>query len=560
MGEEAATTSKLSLSLYLLLATVLFSVLIPRLFASKAEKSPGKPLPAEDSVEEKSEKTTNTTASRQIKKHRPVRSLEQEKELRNTVLDSLADIEDLVCKYDVPAPRYTSYPPVPFWNKTEVPPTQEGWLNIVKKCFDETNNEFGMTLYVHLPYCEQLCHYCACTKVITKYHDKVEDPYIDAVLKEWEIYRSYLTSTSGKPKICEIYLGGGTPTFFSPSNLKRLIKGLLEGCDLHPSHEFSFEAHPNSTGEEHLKTLYDLGFRKLSLGIQDFDPDVQRIVNRVQTYETVEQVMHLARKIGYTSICFDLIYGLPNQTLETTQNTIAMVGELGPDRIAYYSYAHVPWVNPQQRNFTEHHLPSKTDKRSLYELGKKLFASMGYRDVGMDHFALPTDQLFIGKQNGTLHRNFMGYVAKQTHLLIGLGMSAISDAKYGYAQNEKNIREYTKKVDMGELPLIKGHEMSNEDLIIKKAILDVACKSKVVLTTELAQLLPDEFYVELKEMQSEGIVVLSGAPVTRDGILLLEGEVVELTDRLGTIFLRNVCKLFDPTLRTTKYSGFSKAI
>ncbi|ORX70417.1 oxygen-independent coproporphyrinogen III oxidase HemN [Basidiobolus meristosporus CBS 931.73] len=565
MDETVGRTSTFTISFYILLGTVVLSYLIPRLFTAKEKDSTQCPKSVSTQFPEVKDnadaKTSEqTTEGSKIKKHKPARSLEAERKLKKSVLDSLADIEDLVCKYDVPAPRYTSYPPVPFWNKTETAPTQDDWLKVVKKCFDETNDDIGMAIYVHLPYCEQLCHYCACTKVITKYHDKVEDPYIDTVLKEWAIYRDYLISTSGKPNICEIYLGGGTPTFFSPSNLQRLINGLLEGCSLHPSHEFSFEAHPNSTSEEHLQILYDLGFRKLSLGIQDFDPDVQQIINRVQTYETVDNVMNMARRIGYTSICFDLIYGLPNQTMETTQQTITMVGSLQPDRIAYYSYAHVPWVNPRQRNFTEHHLPSKTDKRALYELGKKLFADMGYRDVGMDHFALPTDQLFIGKQNGTLHRNFMGYVAKKTQLLVGLGMSAISDAKYGYAQNEKNVKDYTKRVENGELPLIKGHEMTREDLIIKKAILDVACQGKVVITKELAQLLPDEFYVELKEMKEEGIVEFSGSPVTRDDKVLLEGELVVLSDYLGTIFLRNVCKLFDPTLRKVKYGGFSQAI
>ena len=427
------------------------------------------------------------------------------------------------------APRYTSYPTVPYWN-TDVPDISQ-WKESVKFSFDQSNSGNGISLYVHLPFCESLCTYCGCNTRITRNH-QVEDPYIQAVLKEWTLYRKVF---AGKPKIKEIHLGGGTPTFFAAENLKLLINGLTADADLHPDAEFSFEAHPNNTREDHLRTLYDLGFRRLSLGIQDFDPKVQKIINRMQSFEQVKAVTELAREIGYTSINFDLIYGLPLQTYEGLGDTIFQVEKLMPDRIAFYSYAHVPWIKPGQRSFTEADLPSVDEKQSLYELGRQMFTSMGYEEIGMDHFALITDSLFKAEHSGKLHRNFMGYTHQYTQLMVGLGVSSISDSWFAFAQNVKKVEDYLELVNNGKLPVFKGHHLTEEDLIIRKHILNLMCKGKT--DWNINEPLIDAMVSGLERAKT----------LQEDGLLIIEDHSLTVTP-LGKRFLRNICMVFDAHL------------
>jgi oxygen-independent coproporphyrinogen-3 oxidase len=437
--------------------------------------------------------------------------------------------QNLINKYHVAAPRYTSYPTVPYWN-TDVPDISQ-WKESVKFSFDQSNSADGISLYVHLPFCESLCTYCGCNTRITRNH-QVEDPYIQAVLKEWALYREVFAD---KPKIKEIHLGGGTPTFFAAENLRLLINGLTSDGDLHPDAEFSFEAHPNNTREDHLRTLYDLGFRRLSLGIQDFDPKVQKIINRMQSFEQVKAVTELARKIGYHSINFDLIYGLPLQTYEGLGDTIFQVEKLMPDRIAFYSYAHVPWIKPGQRSFTEADLPSVEEKQRLYELGRQMFTSMGYEEIGMDHFALNTDSLFKAEHSGKLHRNFMGYTHQYTQLMVGLGVSSISDSWFAFAQNVKKVEDYLEIVNSGNLPVFKGHHLSEEDLIIRKHILNLMCKGKT--DWNMNEPLIDAMVAGLERAKT----------LQDDGLLIIRDDSLTVTP-LGKRFLRNICMAFDAHL------------
>jgi oxygen-independent coproporphyrinogen-3 oxidase len=437
--------------------------------------------------------------------------------------------QNLINKYHVAAPRYTSYPTVPYWN-TDVPDISQ-WKESVKFSFDQSNSADGISLYVHLPFCESLCTYCGCNTRITRNH-QVEDPYIQAVLKEWALYREVFAD---KPKIKEIHLGGGTPTFFAAENLRLLINGLTSDADLHPDAEFSFEAHPNNTREDHLRTLYDLGFRRLSLGIQDFDPKVQKIINRMQSFEQVKAVTELARKIGYHSINFDLIYGLPLQTYEGLGDTIFQVEKLMPDRIAFYSYAHVPWIKPGQRSFTEADLPSVEEKQRLYELGRQMFTSMGYEEIGMDHFALNTDSLFKAEHSGKLHRNFMGYTHQYTQLMVGLGVSSISDSWFAFAQNVKKVEDYLEIVNSGNLPVFKGHHLSEEDLIIRKHILNLMCKGKT--DWNMNEPLIDAMVSGLERAKT----------LQEDGLLIIRDHSLTVTP-LGKRFLRNICMAFDAHL------------
>mgnify|MGYP003749408007 CR=1 FL=1 len=450
------------------------------------------------------------------------------------------DHKSLISKYNVAAPRYTSYPTVPFWEHEDF--SESEWKNNVIARYNQSKAQ-GLSIYIHLPYCENLCTYCGCNTRITKNH-KVEEPYIDSLLKEWEMYRQLLGEE--RLLIQEIHLGGGTPTFFQPENLQRLISGILQGNRKTEDASFSFEAHPANTTREHLQTLADLGFKRLSLGIQDFDERVQFVINRHQTIEDVSRVMAEARAIGYDSINFDLIYGLPLQTIESVKMTIEASLAMSPDRISFYSYAHVPWLKPGQRRFTEMDLPVGEDKLNLYKLGKTMIQEAGYEDVGMDHFAKREDALFLANANGTLHRNFMGYADRYTPLMIGLGVSSISDAWTAFAQNVKTVEEYHQLIQEGKLPVFKGHLLDQEDVLIRQYILDMMCRG--VVNLQPASTLNERILQRLQPLQDDGLVVINGLNITITVI--------------GKSFLRNVCMTFDERLQRSKEREnlFSQAI
>lgn len=426
---------------------------------------------------------------------------------------------ELLDKYNIPAPRYTSYPTVPYWQHE--PPTAEAWKSSLLKAFAKGKE---ISLYVHLPYCENLCTYCGCNKHITKNHT-VELPYIQSVLKEWSMYIDMLPA---KPILRELHLGGGTPTFFQPENLKTLIEGLLEQVELPEHYDFGFEAHPNSTSFEHLNTLRELGFNRVSIGVQDFDPHILDLINRKQTYWEVLQVVELARGLGYESINFDLIFGLPRQKPEHIRTTMHKVAELKPERIAFYSYAHVPWIKPSQRAYSEEDLPQGQEKRALYELGRELLESIGYMEIGMDHFSLPGDALYEARNDGTLHRNFMGYTPYFTGLSIGLGASSISDSWGAFIQNEKSIATYRAVIDSGELPIVKGHLLTPEDQILRKHILNLMCKGQT--TWEQAEEQCDALYAGLERLE----------PMITDQLIQLEPYSLTIQVE-GKPFIRNIC-------------------
>jgi oxygen-independent coproporphyrinogen-3 oxidase len=444
---------------------------------------------------------------------------------------------ELLQKYDVPAPRYTSYPTVPHWDPS--PPEAAFWEEAVRSTFNATNKEDGISVYIHLPFCEKLCTYCGCNTRITINH-AVEKVYMRAVLKEWQ---RYLRVFEGKPNIKEVHLGGGTPTFFSPENLKELLCGILDGADKAPGYEFSFEAHPGNTTDEHLSALYELGFRRISIGVQDFDPAVLQIINRQQTYEDVKQLTESARIMGFSSVNFDLIYGLPLQRRDRFMETIEKVAELRPDRIALYSYAHVPWVKPGQRKFSEADLPDSTLKLALYKSASEYFRNVGYCSIGMDHFALPDDELCVAATKGELHRNFMGYTVSRTRLLVGLGASAISDAGTAYAQNHKKVEDYYSSLKDHPFAYFKGHVLTETDHQIRRHILNIMCSSKTTWEN-LEDQIPEVYDAieRLRGMEEDGLVEINP----------FELRVTEA----GQSFLRNICVAFDQRL----WSGNSERV
>jgi len=432
----------------------------------------------------------------------------------------------LIQKYNVPGPRYTSYPTVPYWDLDTFDASK--WKQTYLQSFNESNTSESISLYIHLPFCESLCTFCGCHKRITKRHE-VESPYITAVLKEWDLY---CQTFSEQPIIKELHLGGGTPTFFSPENLKTLINGIFSKAERAKDHEFSFEGHPNNTSREHLQTLFELGFRRVSYGVQDYSPIVQKAIHRDQSFHNVAKVTFWAKEIGYTSISHDLIYGLPFQTLEDVIDTIEKTKSLSPDRLAFYSYAHVPWIKGNgQRGFKDEDLPKDDTKRLLYEIGKQLLEKKGYHEIGMDHFALTTDSMYQAFQDKKLHRNFMGYTSSKTQLMIGLGASSISDSWYGFAQNEKSIEDYYALLDKNEIPVFKGHILSSEDVIIRKHILNIMCHFETSWNNELQFEALPEVLNRLQELAADGLLVL-----LPNGLQLTE---------TGKAFVRNVCMAFD---------------
>lgn len=429
----------------------------------------------------------------------------------------------LLDKYNIPAPRYTSYPTVPYWEDHAI--SQQMWLSKVESTFSQGRE---ISLYIHLPYCEKLCTYCGCNKRITKNH-QVERPYIEHVLQEWAMYCEALPE---RPILKELHLGGGTPTFFSPDNLQYLITGILAKAEIAGTHEFGFEAHPNSCTEAHLQTLYDLGFNRISVGVQDFAPEIMQIINREQSTEDIERVTNTARRIGYQSINFDLIFGLPLQTPAHIRTNMQMLARLRPDRLAFYSYAHVPWVKPSQRAYSEADLPKGKAKRHLYELGRALLEELGYREIGMDHFALPGDSLYKAFANGSLHRNFMGYTPLFTRLSIGLGASAISDSWDGYIQNEKTIEGYQRAIAAGKLPFFRGHMLSEEDQIIRAHILNLMCRQQT--EWKAPELQCDAVYAGLERLdESEKDALVERLPMG-----------LKVTTK-GQPFIRNICMALD---------------
>lgn len=462
--------------------------------------------------------------------------------------------KSLVQKYNVPGPRYTSYPTVPFWDESTF--SEAAWVRDLRRAFWASNGTAGISLYIHLPYCESLCTFCGCNKRITRNHH-VEVPYIDALLAEWNLYCDLLARSTGleRPRIAELHLGGGTPSFFTPEQLDRLLRGIFSGAEQTESPDYGWEGHPNNTTHDHLQVLYNVGFRRVSFGVQDYDPTVQRAIHRLQPVENVRQVTDWARQVGYTSISHDLVFGLPFQTVNSIEDTIYKTLALQPDRIAFYSYAHVPWLKGNgQRGFNDGDLPSGQQKRVLYETGRNLLEQAGYTEVGMDHFARPHDSLYKAMQTGTVHRNFMGYTTTQTQVLLGLGASSISDVWSAFAQNEKDIELYLSRVRAGELPLLRGHVLDDQDQFLRRQILNIMCQGET--SWHLGSWSKREWEQLNTKLESFRL----------DGLLEYDAEGLRVRPE-GRPFLRNICMAFDerlnyaqPTIGTVKTRLFSQTV
>ncbi len=435
---------------------------------------------------------------------------------------------ELVQKYNKALPRYTSYPTVPHWKKQT--PSQNQWLKHLKTFYFQ-QDEKGISLYIHLPFCESLCTYCGCNKRITKNHS-MEHPYVTALLAEWDIY---VKAIGKKPIIKNLHLGGGTPTFFTPEALDILLSGILHEAEIMRDAAFSFEGHPNNTSYSHLEKLASFGFNRVSFGIQDFNETVQKAIHRLQPVKNVEKVMKWSRDLKYESINFDLIYGLPFQTIGTLTDTIKKVEDFKPERIALYSYAHVPWKSKSQRGYNETTLPSPEQKLHMYETAKKLLNEMGYLNIGMDHFALASDELYKAQQEGYLTRNFMGYTTDKNEIMIGLGCSSISSTGKAFMQNEKVVEKYQEAIFRGDVPLITGHYLNESEIEIAGIMKNISCLGK-------ASFLESSSLMNRYEKAIPQLQVMED-----DGLLTLGDYTLKVTEK-GMLFVRNICSLFDPNI------------
>ncbi len=436
--------------------------------------------------------------------------------------------DPLVAKYDVAGPRYTSYPTVPYWDAM---PSAAQWIERIGAALGQAGDH-GAAIYLHIPFCRALCTFCGCNTRITRSHGFVA-PYIQSLLGELDLYRGQLGL--GQLEFGELHFGGGTPTFLTPDELESLLSGLFQRLKARADAVASIEVDPRVTSAGQLEVLARYGFRRISLGVQDFDPRVQAIVNRVQSEQQVHDVTQAARALGFDSVNFDLIYGLPLQTRASIEATMDAVCRLRPDRIALYGYAHVPWIKPGQRRFTEIDLPEGEQKRALYELGRERLEREGYREIGLDHFALESDSLWHALRGGTLHRNFMGYTTAFTRPMIGLGVSSIGDAGDAFAQNEKDLQRYQERVALGELPVQRGHLLNAEDQVLRRHILQLMTR----LRTDWQQPADYTGYMSTAMQRL--------AEPAADGLVELSAESCRVTEK-GRAYLRNICMAFDARL------------
>jgi len=406
-----------------------------------------------------------------------------------------------------------------------------------------------LSIYVHIPFCESLCYYCACNKIITKHHEKAE-PYLRYLAKEVELYTS---SIGMGQSVSQLHLGGGTPTFLSNDELREWMSVLKRSFNFVAGGEYSVEVDPRTVNEERLALLFELGFNRLSFGVQDFDPEVQKAVHRIQPAAQVFDLMAAARKMGFESVNVDLIYGLPKQTPESFDRTLKQVNDLRPDRIALYAYAHLPERFKPQRRILAAELPVASSKIAMLSRSLDALMNAGYVYVGMDHFALPDDALAVAKRQGRLHRNFQGYSTQPDCDLIGLGVSAIGRMGGTYSQNAKTMEEYVDMLDNGQLPIVKGLALSRDDLIRRAWIMAIMCQGHVQYDAfNEAWLIDAKKYFaseisQLESLQTQGLVELS------DGGL-------QVTP-MGWFFVRGVAMVFDKYLQADRNrTRFSKII
>lgn len=440
---------------------------------------------------------------------------------------------DILAKYNTSGPRYTSYPTAPEWSDGF---GAEKALEVLKEN-QEARFDVALSLYVHLPFCHKLCYYCGCNMQVTKDQDLVSR-YLTALEREIELVAAQIDTS--RRQVVQIHWGGGTPTFLKPEQLTRVFHALERSFDLAPEAEVSIEVHPPVTTFEQLETLRTLGFNRLSMGIQDFDPVVQEAVNRIQPFEQTRDLIAHARSLGFLSVNTDLMYGLPHQTVERFQGTLGLVEQLRPDRIALFNFAYLPWLKPHHKLIKENTLPPADEKIAIFELAIASLIRQGYRYIGMDHFALPDDELSVAQSDRTLRRNFMGYTTCADSDLLAFGVTSISDLDAAYLANARKVDDYMQLCNESTLPTQRGMVLSADDRLRRDVINRLICHCYLD-KAEIERLHGISFDATF---QSE---LLKLVPLAADGLLEIGERTLKVTPR-GQLLLRNICMVFDAYL------------
>lgn len=442
----------------------------------------------------------------------------------------MLELIDLLHKYDVPGPRYTSYPTVPAWKENINNSHYKKALASVQK--DET-----LSLYFHLPFCERLCHFCGCFKTITKDHSRSAS-YVQALLNE--IKNISLALVNSNKKVSQIHFGGGTPNFIQPEELAQVMTVVRESFDVLDNAEIAIEMHPRTSTKAFCEELKKQGFNRISLGVQDFNEKVQTLINRHQSYEMTKEMLEFLKSLGFEDFNFDLIYGLPGQNEKLFQNTLEKTLQLSPDRLAVYSYAHVPWKSPVQRAFKDSDLPTPETKLKLFEMAYEFFTSHGYVLIGMDHFAKKTDELYKALQDGGIHRNFMGYSTKADAHQIGFGVSSISYVAGNYFQNIKDINEYQSLSEENKFSVYRGFLLNEDDQIRRDLITELMCKLKVDING-----FSKNHNIDFHQYFSDDLKHLE--KFVEDGLLKISNDEILVVGK-GNLVIRNMAMCFDKYL------------
>ena len=465
------------------------------------------------------------------------------------MIDSVAEpiSESLIKQYDVSGPRYTSYPTADRF--VEAFTAQDYIQALELRRSGVSALALPLSLYVHIPFCESLCYYCACNKIITKHHDRAT-AYINYLSREVDLHTQHMGSGQ---TVSQLHFGGGSPTFLSDDELREVMGMLRRNFNLIPNGEYSIEIDPRTIDHGRLDALAEMGFNRLSFGVQDFEPAVQKAVHRVQPAEQVFDLVHAARERGFESINVDLIYGLPEQTPESVDRTMAQISELKPDRIALYAYAHLPERFKPQRRISTTEIPTAASKVTMLSRSMAALMAAGYVYIGMDHFALPDDSLAVAKRQGRLHRNFQGYSTQPDCDMIGLGVSSIGRVGATYSQNAKTLEEYYDFLDQGQFPIVKGLALSKDDLLRRSVIMALMCQGRLAYESiELAYL------INFKEYFAKELEILKGE--VEEGLVELDDGGIKVTSK-GWFFVRAVAMVFDRYLQTDRTRAkFSKIL
>lgn len=456
----------------------------------------------------------------------------------------LAIDKSTISKFDIAGPRYTSYPTAPMWT------TDVGAQVYKEKLQNYGRSSKTLSLYIHIPFCQTMCSFCACSVVIRQPDEKYSNEYLEYLFKEID----WVTQSIGqRAKVKQLHLGGGTPNFLSADQIEKLIAKLDEQFDIDRGGEVAIEIDPRTVSVDQIHLLKKLGFNRVSLGVQDFDEDVQKSVNRIQPFHQVKELVKLCRDLKFHSINFDLIYGLPKQTKPSFMETMKGVLELKPDRIALYSFAYLPWLKKHQTKIEKDQMPTSDQKLDLFLLAREEFLRNGYQSIAMDHFALTSDEMAKAYNQNRLYRNFMGYTVKPADEYIGLGMSAIGFIEHTFVQNKKTLPEYYESINQKELPIERGKVLSEDDQIRQWVITSLMCHFEIdkMKFFEKFKVDFDQYFVdELEHVFS----------CVADGLVTFNQDFIRVTD-LGKLFIRNVCMGFDYYLKQENaHKKFSQTV